>query len=311
MELREKFMKLQDCYKIFNENYFDTNFAVITENNRQVQFNFRQSKLWKFFGISKKFIKGEGFRGNDYYSFTSLLGNKYDYINAKREDIFTEKSEEVIPSYLTMPILDGISMQFLVENDDTIYIYVNSGNDIKDGKILTLEFDGVKYYIPTGVRNINGREDLLNIVNNGKVEIISLLYKMKSEKGRSRKDTLPSSKNEELFKKTTTFLCELGHSEFNYSDMKISDIVYSSQYSNTRIYFPKELNLPANIGRIKMNNNGLEALMMYKNMLLQVMEERDYYKEVAEDAISSLYDKENESNKPKGLSRILDRRKNS
>ena len=112
MELREKFMKLQDCYKIFNESYFDTNFAVITENNRQVQFNFRQSKLWKFFGISKKFIKGEGFSGNDYYSFTSLLGNKYDYINAKREDIFTEKSEEVILSYLTMPILDGISMKF-------------------------------------------------------------------------------------------------------------------------------------------------------------------------------------------------------
>ena len=60
-----------------------------------------------------------------------------------------------------------------------IYIYINSGNDIKDGKLLTLEFDGEKYYIPTEVKDLKEREDLLNIVNNGKVEIISLLYKRK------------------------------------------------------------------------------------------------------------------------------------
>ena len=57
-----------------------------------------------------------------------------------------------------------------------------------------------------------------------------------------------------------------------------------------------------------MNKNAYDALMMCKTMLLQMMEERDYYKEVAEDAISSLYLKENKSNV---LSRILDRRKNS
>ena len=57
-----------------------------------------------------------------------------------------------------------------------------------------------------------------------------------------------------------------------------------------------------------MNKNAYDALMMCKTMLLQMMEERDYYKEVAEDAISYLYDKENKSNV---LSRILDKRKNS
>ena len=60
-----------------------------------------------------------------------------------------------------------------------------------------------------------------------------------------------------------------------------------------------------------MNKNAYDALMMCKTMLLQMMEERDYYKEVAEDAISSLYVKENESNKSYVLSRILDKRKNS
>ena len=308
MELRDKFMKLQDCYRIFNENYFDTNFAVITENNRQVQFNFRQSKLWKFFGISKKFIKGEGFNGNDYYSFTSLLGNKYDYINAKRDDIFTEKSEEVILSYLTMPILDGISMKFLVESDNIIYIYINSGNDIKDGKLLTLEFDGEKYYIPTEVKDLKEREDLLNIVNNGKVEIISLLYKRKKENDRRIDRIEPTAKNDELFKETALFLSNLGLSEFNYSDEQISDIIYSSQFGNTRLYSPSDFGLPSSIGRQKMNKNAYDALMMCKTMLLQMMEERDYYKEVAEDAISFLYDKENKSNV---LSRILDKRKNS
>ena len=49
-------------------------------------------------------------------------------------------------------------------------------------------------------------------------------------------------------------------------------------------------------------------LKNYKNMLLQLIEERDYYNEIAANAIEDLYD---EKNKPKGLARILGKMNNS
>ena len=88
MEIKDKFFMLRDCYNKFKDNYFDRNFTLITENNRQVQFNFRQSGLCNFFGIDESRVDDTDEMASSYHNFTTLLKNKYDYINDNRDDMF-------------------------------------------------------------------------------------------------------------------------------------------------------------------------------------------------------------------------------
>ena len=328
MEIKDKFFKLRDCYNKFKDNYFDRNFTIITENNKQVQFNFRQSGLCNFFGIDASRVDDTDEMASSYHSFTTLLRNKYDYINENRDDMFASWSNDVMNSYLSAPIFDGENMQFLVDTGDIVYIYINTFCEVENGKLLVLKFDGFKYYNPVTMRDINGRDDLLEIINSGKVEIISLLYLRTKDKTRFIESIKPSSKDKELFKDVSHFLYSLGLDNFNYSDKDIMNILFSSQFGRTQVYDSKELGVECD-GRLKMNNNAYVALMkllsdketlnseierqkqeifMYKNMLSQALEAYDYYKEIAENAIGELYD---EKNKPKGLARILKKDKRS
>lgn len=328
MELRDKYFMLRDCYYKFMNNYFDRNFAVITESNRQIQFNFRQSKLCEFFGIDVSNVDNISEDDSSYFRFTTLLKYKYDYINRNRDDVFSSWSIDVMNSYLSCPIIDGENMQFLVDTGDILYIYVNESCDIKNGKILVLKYDGFKYYIPVTIKNIDNRKDLLDIINSGDVEVISLLYLKIKDKSKFIENVVPTSKNFELFKSVSKFLYDLGLDKFSYSDKDIKNILYTSQFGRTQIYDGKDLGVFCE-GRLKMNNNAYMALkslvfennnlssdiedvrvenVMYKNMILQLLEECNYYRDCLESVIGEVY---TEKNKSKGISRILKKDKRS
>lgn len=319
MEFKDNLELINKCFDKFNKYYNDHNFTIITQSGARVRFNFRQSEMATFLGISEKFLTNIDYsRSKDFLALVTLVKNTDYYLQLFNEgkigylEVFTENATEKLNSFLNMREIKSVDNSLFcvfLEDNSLCYLFVNDKNSFDDGYFLVLE-NRDNYCYPKEIIKVNNYDDFKSIIDMGKVEIVSRVNDWDKVIGVTRH----SSCNIEEIKRVADMLVGYGKEEFNLSKQDIQDILFVSQYQCTKWINSNTFGYD-NQGKIKINCNGLNVLNLQLKELNKLREEvrhlqseNERLQEISYDALEELY-YTSLKNSPKGIKNLFKKRR--